>query len=230
MKTAKVLMLANVITGVVSGCASYRLPVPDDYTPASSLKVSGAIGFNQKQLMVGDYVIAINRGSTNERDGGTDLVRESRKRQTYNFVMRKGENVVFTGGCTLAANETTVAAPAGIQITASGKAALDCELLPNGTGRESWKLKLGGDPDNPLNGDFHGREDYTLEGIGTAIGSTKYGPTGGYHIKQNGKIVATVQTTSPRAVNFAEGMQSDPLIAAAVVLLLIDESVRDLDD
>jgi hypothetical protein len=144
--------------------------------------------------------------------------------------MRRGDALVFTGGCTLAANETTVAAPAGIQISASDKAGLDCELLPNGTGRESWKLKLSGETDRPLNGQFTGAlQSYDLEGVGTAIGSTKYGPTGGFYIKQNGRTVASVQTTGKRQVVFAPGSQSDALVAAAVVLLLIDESVRDLD-
>jgi hypothetical protein len=228
MTSAKVLMLAAAAG--MTGCASYQLPVPADYTATQSLPVNGAIGFRQKDMTVGDYQIAIHRGSTNERNDGTDLVKEARKRQNYNFVMRRGDALVFTGGCTLAANELSVAAPAGVRISAKEAASLDCELLPNGQGSESWKLVLSGDPDNPLNGELTGREQYTLEGIGTAIGSTRYGPTGGYHIKHNGRVVATVQTTSPRAVNFAEGAQSDALVAAAVVLLLIDDSVRDLDD
>lgn len=228
MTIAKVLMLATA--SVIASCASYKLPVPADYTPASSLSVKGATGFRQKDMTVGDYHVAINRGSTNERGEGTDLVKQARKRQNYNFVMRRGEAIVFTGGCTLAAQELSVGAPAGVRISASEKASLDCEMLPNGQGRESWKLTLAGDPDNPLKGELTGRESYTLEGIGTAIGSTRYGPTGGYHIKRDGRVVATVQTTSPRAVNFADGVQSDPLVAAAVVLLLIDESVRDLDE
>ena len=228
MTSGKLLTLATAV--VMTGCASYQLPVPADYTPANSLSVKGASGFRQGDMTVGDYYIAINRGSTDDRSQGTDVVMDARKRQNYNFVMRRGDALVFTGGCSLAAQELSVGAPAGIRITAREKASLDCEMLPNGKGSESWKLVLNGDPDNPLNGELSGRETYTLEGIGTAIGSTKHGPTGGYHIKQNGRVVATVQTTSPRAVSFAAGAQSDALVAAAVVLLLIDESVRDLDE
>lgn len=214
----------------LSGCASYTLPVPNDFTAAAALPVAGASGFKQKEMTVGDYNVAINRSSTKERGAGTDVVREARKRQSYNFVMRRGDAVVFTGGCMLAANETSVGVPAGIRISANDKAELDCELLPNGTGRESWKLRLNGETDRPLNGEFAGGgQTYTLEGVGTAIGSTKYGPTAGYHIKQNGRMVASVQTTGKRQVLFAPDAQSDALVAAGVVLLLIDESVRDLD-
>jgi hypothetical protein len=228
MTSRKVLMLATA--AAMTGCASYQLPVPADYTPASALSVKGASGFRMGDMTVGDYYVAINRGSTDERSQGGNAAKEARKRQNYNFVMRRADAIVFTGGCTLAAKELSVGAPAGIRITAKEEASLDCEMLPNGKGSESWKLTLTGDPDNPLKGEFTGSQSYTLEGIGTAIGSTKHGPTGGYHIKQNGRVVATVQTTSPRAVNFADGAQSDALVAAAVVLLLIDESVRDLDE
>jgi hypothetical protein len=228
MTRSKLLMPA--ILAAASGCASYVLPVPNDFSPAHSLPVTGASGFNQKNMTVGDYMVVINRGSTNTNDQGTDLVRAARKRQNYNFVMRRDGAIAFSGGCTLAANETTVAAPAGIRVTASEKAELYCELLPKGTGRESWKLKLTGDVDNPLTGEFTGQQNYTLEGIGIAIGSTKHGPTAGYYIKQDGRAVATVQTTNKRQVVFASNAQSDELVAAAVVLLLIDESVRSLDD
>jgi hypothetical protein len=90
---------------------------------------------------------------------------------------------------------------------------------------------LSGDPDNPLNGTFKHEHSYsyTLEGIGTAFGSTKHGPTGGYYIKLDGRTLASVQTTGKRQVLFGPDMQTDALVAAAVVLLLIDESVRDLD-
>src|SRR5687768_16386244 len=170
MMTPKLLTLATSV--VLTGCASYQLPAPADFTTANSLTVKGASGFRQKSMTVGDYEIAIHRGSTNERNDGTDLVKEARKRQNYNFVMRRGDAVVFTGGCTLAANELSVGAPAGIRISANEAASLDCEILPNGKGSDSWKLVLSGDPDNPLKGELNGREQYTLEGIGTAIGST----------------------------------------------------------
>ena len=93
----------------------------------------------------------------------------------------------------------------------------------------SWRLTLTGDPDTPLNGELTGATVYTLEGVGTALGSTKHGPTGGYYIKQAGQAVASVQTTGKRQVVLAPGAMADQLIAAAAVLLLIDESVRDLD-
>ena len=228
MRGSKLLMLATL--AAATGCAGYALPVPDGFSAANALPVTGASGFNQKSMTVGDYAVAIDRGWTRSNDAGTDVVRESRRRQNYSFVMRRADAIAFSGGCTLAANETTVAAPAGIQITASEKAELYCELLPNGTGRESWKLNLSGDPDNPLTGVYQGKQNYTIEGVGIAIGSTKHGPTAGYYIKQDGRTVATVQTTNKRQVVFAPNAQSDELVAAAVVLLLIDESVRDLDD
>jgi hypothetical protein len=129
----------------------------------------------------------------------------------------------------LLASETSVGAPAGIRITASEKAELSCELLPKGTGSTSWRLQLSGEPDNPLTGSFVGAETYTLEGVGSAIGNSKHGPTVGYYIKRDGRTVASVQTSGKRQVLFAPGAQTDDLVAAAVVLLLIDESVRDLD-
>jgi hypothetical protein len=228
MTGSKLLMLATL--AAATGCSSYVLPVPNDFSPANALPVTGASGFKQKTMTVGDYTVAIDRGWTRSNDEGGDLVRAARRRQNYSFVMRRADAIAFSGGCTLAANETTVGAPAGIRITASEKAELYCELLPNGTGKDSWKLELNGDPDNPLNGGYHGKQRYTVQGIGTAIGSTKHGPTAGYYIQQDGRTVATVQTTNKRQVVFAPNAQSDELIAAAVVLLLIDESVRDLDD
>lgn len=211
-------------------CASYVLPVPADFTAGAALPVTGASGFKQKRMTVGDYQISIDRSSTRGRDSGGDAVRDRAQRQSYSFVITLADSTVFTGGCLLSANETTVAAPAGIELTAREKAELECEMLPGGRGRESWRLELEGDPDNPLNGQLTGTTSYTIKGIGTAFGSTDYGPTGGYHIRQGERTVASVQVAGKRQVVFEPGARSDSLLAAAVVLLLIDESVRDLDD
>lgn len=228
MKTGSLVIFSAAFS--LAACASYVVPAPEGFTAATALPVTGASGFKQNSMTVGDYQVAIRRGSTKDRAEGTDLVSDRDKQQAYNFVIRRADNVVFTGGCFLEATETAINAPAGVKITASGKAELECEMLPEGRGRESWKLQLSGSPDNPLNGTLTGAASYTIQGIGTAFGSTRYGPTGGYYIKQNDRAVATVQVTGKRQVVFAPDAQSDPLLAAAVVLLLIDESVRDLDD
>ena len=227
MKANTAVALASAV--LLNACTSYVLPVPLDLTPAASLPVHGASGFNQKSMTVGDYAVRIERGSTQERSGAEAPMSTARKRQNYSFIMARADSTVFSGGCILAARATNVAAPGGVQITASEIAELDCELLPGGRGRESWRLTLSGDPDDPLNGELVGSQRYTLEGVGTAWGSTKHGPTGGYYIKQDERTVATVQITGNREVVFAPNAQSDVLIAAATVLLLIDESVRDLD-
>jgi hypothetical protein len=227
MLTMKLKLAAASL--LLAGCASYTLPVPDDFQAENALPVAGATGFKLKSMTVGDYQVSIDRGSTHERAGGDEALNTARKRQNYSFVIKRAGATAFSGGCTLSATATNVGGPAGIQITAKENAELDCELLPQGTGRESWRLQLSGDPDNPLNGQFTGGQRYTLQGIGTAFGSTKHGPTGGYYIKQDDRTVASVQTTGKRQVLFAPGAQTDALVAAAVVLLLIDESVRDLD-
>jgi hypothetical protein len=227
MNVAKTITLIGATA--LSACASYMLPVPGDFTPAVTLPVQGATGFKLKQMTVGDYQVSIDRGSTNERNQGSGAVTAARKRQNYSVVIQRAGSTVFTGGCQLVASETSVGAPAGIQITASEKAELDCELLPNGTGSKSWRLQLNGDPDAPLNGSFTGDGSFVLQGVGSAIGSMKHGPTVGYYIKRDDRTVASVQTSGKRQVLFAPDAQSDALVAAAVVLLLIDESVRDLD-
>lgn len=227
MKMNKAVALASAV--LLSACSSYVLPVPSDLTPAASLPVHGASGFNQKSMTVGDYAVRIERGSTQERNAAAAPMSTARKRQNYSFVITRADTTVFSGGCVLAAKATNVAAPGGVQITASEVAELDCELLPGGRGRESWRLTLSGDPDNPLNGELLGSQRYTVEGVGTAWGSTKHGPTGGYYIKQDERTVATVQTTGDRQVVIAPNAQNDVLVAAATVLLLIDESVRALD-
>lgn len=226
MKVTTTLLLSVL---ALPACTSYVLPVPGDFTPAQALPVAGASGFNQKSMTVGDYQVSIDRGSTNERTQGTSGVSDVRKRQNYSFVITRAGNTTFSGGCQLVASETSIGAPAGIQISARDDAELDCELLPQGTGRNSWRLRLEGDPENPLSGRFVGdNTSYTLEGVGTAIGSTKHGPTAGYYIRLDGRTVASVQTTGKRQVMFAPNSQTDALVAAAVVLLLIDESVRSL--
>lgn len=213
----------------LNGCTSYVLPVPGELASAAALPVAGASGFKQKQMTVGSYVARIDRGSTYHRHAGV-LVAESRKRQPYSFVITNGTEVVFTGGCFLTAEATNVAAPGGVQITAHEKAELDCEMLPKGASRDSWRLKLSGDTDNPLNGELNGASRYSIAGHGTAIGSTRHGPTAGYYLKHDDRTVASVQVVGKRQVLFAPGAQSNPLLAAAVVLLLIDESVREVDD
>lgn len=214
---------------MLSACTSYVLPPPPGLTPASTLPVQGATGFNQSSMTIGDYAVRIDRGSTQERNAEVAPMSTARKRQNYSFVITRADSTVFSGGCSLSAKATNVAAPGGVQISADEAAELDCELLPGGRGRESWRLTLTGDPDTPLHGELTGATAYTLEGVGTALGSTKHGPTGGYYIQQAGQAVASVQTTGNRQVIFAPGAMADPLIAAAAVLLLIDESVRELD-
>ena len=219
------------LTATLSGCATYTLPIPENFSAATTLPVTGASGFNQSRMTVGDYQVSIDRGSTQERAGAASSISNARKRQNYSFVITRAGATTFSGGCVLTASATNVAAPGGVQITAQDDAELDCEMLPQGRGSESWRLRLSGDPDNPLNGTFKHEHSYsyTLEGIGTAFGSTKHGPTGGYYIKLDGRTLASVQTTGKRQVLFGPDMQTDALVAAAVVLLLIDESVRDLD-
>ncbi|HEY0304611.1 MAG TPA: hypothetical protein VGC44_06550 [Longimicrobiales bacterium] len=225
----KLKMAAVLFSSALAGCASYTLPVPPEFSAATTLPVTGASGFNQQSMTVGDYQVTIDRGSTQGRAGEGSGISTSRKQQNYSFVIRRAGATAFSGGCTLSAKATNIGAPGGVQITAKENAELDCAMLPQGTGSASWRLQLSGDPDNPLHGQLSGAHHYTLQGIGTAIGSTRHGPTGGYYIKQEERTVASVQTTGKRQVLFAPGAHSDALVAAAVVLLLIDESVRDLD-
>jgi hypothetical protein len=226
MNLSRPLLLMTAVS--LSACSSYVLPVPGDFTPNATLPVTGASGFKQKQLTVGDYQVSIDRSSTDERNQGAGVVNAARNRQNYSFVVQRGGATVFSGGCVLMASETNLGV-ATVQITTSEKAELDCELLPKGAGNKSWRLQLSGSPDDPLNGTFNGDESYTLEGVGSAIGSIKHGPTVGYYIKRDGRTVASVQTSGKRQVLFAPDAQSDQLVAATVVLLLIDESVRELD-
>ncbi len=229
MNLPKILIAAAGL--MCAACSSWQLPAPADFTASQVLPVTGASGFKQKSMTVGEYQVSIDRGSTRERTAGTGAVNDARKRQSYSFVITRNAETVATGGCDLAASELSVGAPAGISVVAKENASLECEMLPQGKGRDSWRLELKGKPDDPLNGTFIvGNDTYVLQGIGTAIGSTKHGPTGGYHIQRDGRTIATVQTMGDRQVRFAADAQNDALIAASVVLLLMDESVRDLDD
>ena len=218
------------IVGVVLllGCQSYVVPMPEGLEPARTLAVAGASGFNQKNMTVGDYAVVIDRGSTHHRQQGEGAVGAESKRQSFSFAARLNGATAFTGGCLLSASETAINAPGGIQINARESAALDCELLPGGRGSVSWRLELAGKPDAPLTGSFRTTSQYQIEGIGTAIGSTKHGPTGGYHITQAGRPVAAVQVTGDRNVWLAADAE-EALVGAAIVLLLMDESVRDLE-
>ena len=109
MKNAKVLMLAGALG--MTACGTYVLPVPSDFQAAHTLAVSGASGFNQRSMTVGDYQVSINRGSTNERDQGTGAINDKRKRQNYSFVISRAGATVFSGGCQLVASETSIKAP-----------------------------------------------------------------------------------------------------------------------
>ena len=222
-------VLAPLLT--ISACTSYVLPVPSDLTSATTLAVQGATGFDQNSMTVGDYVVRIERGSTQERIAAVAAMSTARKRQNYSFVITRADRTVFSGGCSLSAKATNVGAPGGVQISADEAAELDCELLEKGSGRASWRLTLSGDPDHPLNGELVGATSYTIAGVGIALGSTKHGPTGGYYIKLagDGRTVASVQTTGQRQVIFSAEAVEDHLLAPATVLLLIDESVRELD-
>jgi hypothetical protein len=211
------------------GCATYTRPVPQNFTTGQTLAVSGATGFKLNQMTVGDYSVQIDRSSTREQRDG-DVVRERDKRQGYSFVIKRNDATVFTGGCNLTSSGRRVAGPGGFEINAGESSALECEMLPKGTGRDSWRLELHGKPRGPLSGNLSGgSSNFTIEGSGTAFGSTKHGPTGGYYIRQGERTLASVQVVGKRNVTFAAEAQSDALLAAAVALLLVDESVLDPD-
>jgi hypothetical protein len=226
MKPSKIS--ATALTAVLSACASYALPRPADFTPAQTLEVQGGTGFKLNQMTVGDYSVQIDRGVTKEKRDGI-VVLERSKRQGYNFVVKQNETTVFTGGCLMESDARRVGAPAVIEINAGETSKLECQMLPKGTGRDSWRLELSGKPDNPMKGRLTGNGEYTIEGVGTAFGSTKYGPTGGYYIKQGDRTVALLQVTGKRQVLFAPDAQSEPLLATAVALLLIDDIARSVD-
>ena len=219
-------IIAIALTAAASGCASYTIPQPAGFTAGQTLSVEGGTGFKLNRMAVGDYAVQIDRSSTKERQDDGSVVRDRSKQQGYSFVVKQNDATVFTGGCNVETDTRSIAAPAGIEISARENSELECEILPGGRGSDSWRLELKGKPDNPLNGRFIGNGEYTIEGIGTAFGSTKHGPTGGYHIKQGDRTVATVQVTGKRQVTFASDAQSQPLLAAAIALLLIDENAR----
>jgi hypothetical protein len=221
-------LIVVAVTVVTTGCASYSLPRPAEFAPAHTLAVQGGTGFKLKQMTVGDYSVQIDRSSTAEKEQG-GVVRDRSKRQGYSFVVKQNETTVFTGGCNMESAARRVAAPGGIEINAKENSELECEILPKGTGRDSWRLELTGKPNNPMTGRFTGNGEYVIQGVGTAFGSTKYGPTGGYYIKQGDRTVATVQVTGKRQILFAADAQSDPLLAAAIALLLLDDNARDVD-
>lgn len=103
--------------------------MPADLKPATILEVQGTSGFNQKSLTLGDYLVRIDRGSTQERNAAVAPVSSARKRQNYSFVITRADSTVFSGGCSLSAEATNVAAPGGVQIAADEAVALACELI-----------------------------------------------------------------------------------------------------
>lgn len=219
MKAATVA--TSLVALLASACGTYRLPLPNDFTAALTLPVQGASGFNQKSMTVGDYQVAINRGSTDERTQGSGAVQDVRTRQNVSFVITRAGEVVFSGGCRQVRQETDVEVRGGVSVSARDKASLECEMLPQGKGSMSWTLRLEGSTDDPLNGTFTGSGVmYQVSGIGLAVGSTKHGPTGGYHIRMNDRTVAVVQTTNDRHASFAADAFNEALLAAAVALLL----------
>jgi hypothetical protein len=228
MQPTKIVLIS--LTAASTSCASYTLPQPADFTPAQTLAVEGGTGINLDEMTVGNYNVQIDRSWTRERSEDIGVVRDRSKRQGYSFVIKQSEATVFTGGCAMEVDATGVGAPAGVEIAARQSSKIECEMLPRGTGRDSWKLDLRGQPNNPMTGNLIGNgSTYTVEGLGISLGNTKYGPTGGYYIKQGDRTIATVQITGKRQVLFAPGAQSDPLLAAAIALLLIDEQARGVD-
>jgi hypothetical protein len=218
------------LTATSTSCASYTLPQPAGFTPAQTLTVEGGTGFGLGQMTVGNYHVQIDRSSTREESKDIGVIRDRDRQQGYSFVIKQSEATVFTGGCTMEVDATGVGAPGGVEIAARQSSKIECEMLPRGTGRDSWKLELRGRPNDPMTGQLTGDGNtYTVEGRSISLGTTKYGPTGGYYIKQDDRTVATVQITGKRQVLFAPGAQSDPMLAAAIALLLIDEQARGVD-
>ncbi len=228
MKLNRVVTIA--LAAALTSCASYKLPQPAGFNPAQTLAVIGGTCFRLSEMSVGYYAVQVDRRSTIVRAADVGVVRDRSRRQGYSFAIKQSEAIVFTGGCAMEVDATGVGAPAGVEIAARQSSKIECEMLPRGTGRTSWKLELSGRPNDPMTGQLTGDgSTYTVHGLGIAIGTTKYGPTGGYYIKQGDQTVATVQITGKRQVLFAPGVQSDPLLAAAVALLLIDEQARGVD-
>lgn len=223
-------ILTIAVTATLASCGSWALPRPAGFTPEQTLAVQGGTGFKLGQMTVGTYTVQIDRSWTREQAKDVGVIRDRDRQQSYSFVIKQSEATVFTGGCTMDVDATGVGAPAGIVIAARQSSEIECEMLPQGSGRDSWKLMLRGRPNDPMTGQLTGNgSTYTVEGRSISLGTSKYGPTGGYYIKQGDRTVATVQISGKRQVLFAPGVQSDPLLAAAVALLLIDEQARGVD-
>lgn len=222
MRITSVILLATF----AAGCSSYQLKSPENFE-GESIQVSGS----QKRLRIGPYELAdVQRGWNKGSGWSVSAVSSGKVRQQYQFKVARDSIVLSETGCEFRASERSLGLKGGWSFTLGESAELSCQTS---SGQEKWNLNVSTKGDEALAGKITGPREYRVQGIGlTGLSKGTHGPVAGFHLFDGEAPVAAVQVISPRRVVYAKGLderQRDALVPAMAALMLLDESIREMN-
>lgn len=222
MKIASAILIA----AFAAGCSSYQLKSPDNFK-GESVHVSGS----QKELRIGPYELAdVQRGWNKASGWSVRSVSSDKVMQQYQFKIARDSIVLSETGCEFRASERSLGLKGGWSFTLGESAELSCQTS---SGQEKWNLNVSTKGDEALAGKITGPREYHVQGIGlTGLSKGTRGPVAGFHLFDGDTPLAIVQVVDPRRVMYAKGLderQKDALVPSIAALMLLDESLRDMD-
>lgn len=224
-------ILAAPILLLLGGCSLVQVAVPAELATAPRLEARGRQGVRiHQRLSFGPFrTDPVSRSWTRVEGDSAGITAREGKRQRYSFTLREGESEVARGNCRVALNtSTTHLGPLATSDAPAMALACDFGMADNSVVLLELATPRAGHPER---GTLRPRDP---SGAAVEIEGTRRvdGPrplcceTVGYHLRRDGRVIATVQTINRGAVWLAPelaGADRATVAAGAAALLLLDE-------
>jgi hypothetical protein len=217
--------------GLLAGCRTAQMPVPDALAASERLPVVGRQGWKIKEhLQFGSYEAhTIDRSWVRGSDLQVIIYEGNRRKQQYTFYLREGTADRWRVSCQAYLRKRSLQG-GGTEIDLMNRSEVGCRLHELGSADGSWELKLDERGERPLEGQLtRGDEQWEVRGTRKLAGGLPAESTTGYEIGGAERPLGAVEVIGNGAVWLHEEAAPDQraVIAAAAAALLLLEELRD---
>ncbi|HEX2187424.1 MAG TPA: hypothetical protein VHG51_00940 [Longimicrobiaceae bacterium] len=218
-----------VLLLALGACGGAHAPLPEELRGTERLRVEGRQGWMPNQrLRFGSWeAVGVDRSGVGGRDFRVAAVSGSRRAQEYAFTLRADGRDAWRVECLATLRTRSLDVRVGT-IDPVNATTLDCDLRPV-DGGEAWRLALGEEGERAQAGMLgSGGRSLAVVGTNRLEGGLPTRETTGFHVAEDGRTLAAVETLGDGAVWLRPGL--DPgdrgLVAAAAAALLLAEDLR----
>jgi hypothetical protein len=231
MRTAHRIITLPALLLLAAGCQKAQMRLPEPLAGAERLTVEGRQGWRaQQRLRFGPYETSrVRRSWTRGRDREIVPVRQQRRQQRYDFVLREQGRDRWSVACDawLLVADVRVA---GATIEPVSTSELVCDLRSLDEDGRSWMLDLSETHERPLRGVLRrGRTELRVAGTDRLDRGLPIGETAGYHLSLDDRPLAAVETLNEGSVWLSRSLEPElrGVVSATAAALLLFEDLRE---